>query len=49
MVEFLLKNGADVNGRDDFQGYTPLDGAKSEEMKKLLIKYGGKRSGIPVF
>lgn len=51
MTELLLKGGASVNitlprqwaGRRPLSPkYTPLDNAKSNEMKKLLIKYGGK-------
>ena len=38
-AKILLKNGANVNGENNL-GTTPLDMAKSNKMKKLLIKYG---------
>ena len=41
-AKILLKNGADVN-IENVYGQKPLDTAKSEEMKKLLIKYGAKQ------
>lgn len=40
LAEVLLKAGADVNSREMW-GDTPLKWAKSDEMRNLLIKYGG--------
>lgn len=41
IVKLLLDNGADVNMADVF-GSIPLDIAKSEEVKALLLKHGAK-------
>ena len=41
MLEILIANGADLNVKND-QGKTPLDYAKSEEIKELLILNGAK-------
>jgi cytohesin len=43
VMEVLLKAGADVNVRDG-SGKTVLDYAETEEIKKLLLKYGAKTS-----
>ncbi|EAY21799.1 hypothetical protein TVAG_238250 [Trichomonas vaginalis G3] len=39
LVEVLCQNGADLN-KADFQGYYPLDRAKSQEMRDFLTKHG---------
>ena len=41
VAESLLAKGADVNAQDN-NGKTPLDLAKTDEMKALLRKYGAK-------
>lgn len=41
MLEILIANGADLNVKND-QGKTPLDYAKSKEIKELLILNGAK-------
>lgn len=40
LAELLLKAGADVNAREMWED-TPLKWAKSDEMRNLLISYGG--------
>ena len=40
LAELLLKSGADVNSKEMWSD-TPLKWAKSDEMRNLLIKYGG--------
>ena len=45
VVELLIANGANVNGKTDDDGYTPLDLAiknKREKIVDLLRKHGGK-------
>jgi ankyrin repeat protein len=41
VVEFLLRRGAEVNAKTNY-GETSLDIARSDEMKVLLRKFGGK-------
>ncbi|HEO65790.1 MAG TPA: ankyrin repeat domain-containing protein, partial [Spirochaetes bacterium] len=41
VVQILLVKGVNVNTKDR-SGYTPLDYAFSDKMKKLLKKAGGK-------
>ena len=38
-IRILLKNGADVNAKDDM-GRTPLSRAQDPRVRKLLIEYG---------
>jgi ankyrin repeat protein len=40
-IKILIKNGANVNLKNN-QGETPLDLAKSKEIKEYLIKHGAK-------
>ena len=42
MAKFLLDNKVEVNVEDNI-GQTALDYAKTEEMKKLLLKYGARK------
>ena len=41
VLKYLIENGADVNALSD-DGCTPLDRAKTDEMKAILREAGGK-------
>jgi len=41
----LLIKGVEVNAKDRW-GATPLDDSPSEEISKLLVKFGGVRGGL---
>lgn len=41
MMEFLISKGADVNAKNNY-GQTPLDCAKTDRKKQILLKHGAK-------
>jgi len=41
VVEYLIKNGADINAKDN-SSRTPLKLARKQEIKDLLRNHGGR-------